>query len=82
LNKETSKKQKFKTDVEVVWDTRIWPFNDQESYRLFGINMAEIHVVVTVAMSCLKENLFSNLGAGTYLLTPWSRVLLENLTGL
>jgi hypothetical protein len=51
---EISEKQKVKTGVEVVWDIRIRPFMDQQSYRLLGIDMDEnrnstIHLVVAVA---------------------------------
>jgi hypothetical protein len=37
---EMSEKQKFKTGVEVLWDTRIGPFMDQQGYRLLVIDMA------------------------------------------
>ena len=36
-----SEKHKFKTGVEVLWDTRIGAFMDQQGYRLLGIDMAE-----------------------------------------
>ena len=38
---ETSEKHKFRTGVEVLWDTRIGPFMDQQGYRLLGVDKAE-----------------------------------------